>query len=389
MLLRRRAIAGVVVAGCATACLARAQDPAGPPPAGDTVVAVRTSYYEQPDHGGRDGNPFLDEHLVVIEPAIFFQTAVTDDVTISALATHDHVSSASIARLDNYPQQSGASGDLYFGLDLGVDARLSSLVSVGLTAHGAGQTYYASGGLTARAALQPLASTRVALSLNTYIDEVRRVTFDGRSQGWSGRDTATLGLSAYHALTPWLHGELGYSFTWQDGFLQTSFNSVVEEGGFPPPNLQLVDAFPGREVTEELPGHRLRHTVEGRVRWLLRRGTSLELGGRLYGDSWGVGSVALEPGVRHWLIDEVLMVRLGYRFHRQARSDYFHEHVRGTAPYHRTQDPDLGAFTSHGVGLKVVWHFARGWSFDVAGDLIWRSDGLDQRWVGSGIRCEF
>ncbi len=95
------------------------------------------------------------------------------------------------------------------------------------------------------------------------------------------------------------------------------------------------------------------------------------------------------PSARQWLIDQVLLARLSYRYYRQEATDYFHEHVRGTPPFHRTQDPDLASFESHGVGLKLAWYFARGWMIDVAGDLVWRSDGLDQRWLGAGVRCEF
>lgn len=73
---------------------------------------------------------------------------------------------------------------------------------------------------------------------------------------------------------------------------------------------------------------------------------------------------------------------------RQHGTDYSGDHFRAPAPYHRTQDPDLGSFDLHQVGLSLRY-VARGWSIDVAGDLGWRNDGLDQRWLGSGVRWEF
>lgn len=395
-MLLSRAPVGRVLAACALALLAldaRAQDPAAdpaaPPPAGDTVVGLRTSYYEQRDRGGDDGNPFLDEDVVVVEPAIFFETALGDDVTVSALFSHDYVTAASIDRLQNYPQQSGASGDTYFGLDAGVDVRVTPRVSAGGTIHAAGEADYASGGLSGRVGVDPLSATRVTLTLDVYHDLVRRTRFNGRTDGWRGRDTRTVSFTVYHALTPWLHGEVGYSFSLQEGTLETNFNAVVLEDPAAAPNPLLTGSFRGTELEEELPGSRLRHAGEARARWLVRPGTSLELGATVYGDSWGLTSFGLEPAVRHWLIDGVLMVRLTYRWLRQHRTEYFRDHYAAVAPLHRTQDPDLGSFEVHAVGLKLAWYFAPGWMIDVAGDLVWRSDGLDQRWLGTGVRCEF
>lgn len=154
-------------------------DPAAPGPAGDTVVGVRTSYYEQRDDGGRDGNPFLREDVVVVEPAILFATQVSDDVRVSALFSHDYVSAASIDRLQNYPQQSGASGDTYFGLDLGLDVQVDDEVAVGGTIHAGGEADYASGGLSGRASVTPAPATWVTVGLDVYHDYVRLTRFNG------------------------------------------------------------------------------------------------------------------------------------------------------------------------------------------------------------------
>ncbi len=389
MLLTRALVVGACLALGALGARAQgvAPDPVAPAPAGDTVVGVRTSYYEQRDAGGRDGNPFLREDVVVVEPAILFSTKLGDDVKVSALFSHDYVSAASIDRLQNYPQQSGASGDTYFGLDLGLDVQVDDEVAVGGTIHAAGEADYASGGLSGRVSVAPAPATRVTLSLDVYHDYVRRTRFDGTTDGWKARDTDTLSVSVYRALTPWLHAEVGYSFSRQAGELETNFNAVVLEGG--QPNPLLTDQFRGTEVREDVPDHRLRHAGEVRASVLVRRGTALDLGLAGYADSWGLSSFSVEPGVRHWLVEGALLVRVGYRYMRQHGTDYSRDHFRAPAPYHRTQDPDLDSFDLHSVGLKLVWHVAPGWAIDVAGDLGWRSDGLDQRWLGSGVRWEF
>lgn len=390
-MLLTRALAAACVCLSLGAVGGRAQevgpDPVAPAPAGDTVVGVRTTYYEQVDQGGRDGNPFLREDVVVVEPAILFSTKLDEDVTLSALFSHDYVSAASIDRLQNYPQQSGASGDTYFGLDLGLDVQVDDEVAVGGTIHAAGEADYASGGLSGRVSFAPAPATRVTLSIDVYHDYVRRTRFDGTTDGWSARDTNTLTVWVYRALTPWLHAEVGYSFSRQAGALETNFNAVVLEGG--PPNPLLVDQFRGTEVEEDVPDHRLRHAGQVRASLLVRRGTALDLGLSGYADSWGLSSFAVEPGVRHWLVDGVLLVRASYRYMRQDGTDYSADHFRAPPPYHRTQDPDLDSFDLHAVGLKLVWYVSPGWAIDVAGDLGWRSDGLDQRWLGSGVRWEF
>ena len=83
--------------------------------AGAGSLGLRVGYYENGDSA--DGNPFLDEESSVIETIFIADHNVTDRMAAWGLFSFDIVSSASIGRLDDYPQQSGASGDYYFGLE--------------------------------------------------------------------------------------------------------------------------------------------------------------------------------------------------------------------------------------------------------------------------------
>ena len=87
--------------------------------AGTGSVEVQLGYYDRQDSSGA-GNPFLDESLTVIEPIVVFDYNYTDTFAVSGLLVYDSVTSASIERLSQYPEQSGASGDFYVGADLGL-----------------------------------------------------------------------------------------------------------------------------------------------------------------------------------------------------------------------------------------------------------------------------
>ena len=84
---------------------------------GSGFVGFRIGVYHNDDDV--EGNPFLDEELTVIEPILIFDYNVTDDTAFWGKLSYDYVSSASIDRLSRFRRQSGASGDYYFGLDVG------------------------------------------------------------------------------------------------------------------------------------------------------------------------------------------------------------------------------------------------------------------------------
>lgn len=353
-----------------------------------SAVTVRTSWVGQRDTG-RAGNPFLDEELRVIEPVILFEHDASPDLKLSLLLAHDHVTSASIGRLDDYPQQSGASGDYYFGADGGVRWRATDRVTLGAHVRGGFERDYRSLGAGVDVSWEDAArATRLSAGVSGYHDVAIAIRFDGRNEGAKPRETMTLDLGVYRVLTPWLHAEAGWSFGWQKGFLETNINAVVLERPGAPPNPHLQRLFPGVEVTEELPGHRLRHTVHARAKLHLPSRTVLELGARVYADSWGARSVALEPRLHQWLVPDALLARLSYRWMRQQAVDHWRRHFV-VERHHRTQDPDLGDLEVHTFGLALTWWPTPGTSIDAGVDRVERSDGLDAWWLTAGVRVEF
>lgn len=365
--------------------------------AGHGSFEARLGYYHNDDSDR--SNPFLDETETVIEPVVIFSYDVTDALSVDAALSYDHVSSASIDRLSRYPEQSGASGDYYYGGDLGLRLRPTDDLRFGVTGGLSAEYDYRSlraGGTAAVDLFEK--NTTLSLGLNTFFDTVDIIRFDGsEAEGEDDRTTVSLTLGWYQVLSSTVHLDVGYTFTHQSGFLETAFNSVVLEDPSDPMNPLLENGARGVEVAEELPDTRLRHALFYEVRKYFDTGTALGLGGRSYADSWGILSQAVELRVYQWLIQDVLRVRARYRFYIQDGADDFQRHFRVppgaraafVATQDRTQDSDLGPFDSHTMGLKLDWHVGGGHHLDLSFDYVLRSDGLDQVLVGFGWRWEF
>lgn len=365
--------------------------------AGHGSIEARMGYYHNDDSD--DSNPFLDEEETVIEPVLVFSFDATDRLSLDATLSYDYVSSASIDRLSRYPEQSGASGDDYYGLDLGVRFRATDDLRLGLTGGASSEYDYSSLRVGATAALDLFEkNTTLQLGVNTFLDTVEVIRWNGlETEGSEGRTTVSLTAAWYQVLTPTVHMDVGYTMTHQSGFLETAYNSVVLEDPSYAPNPMLENQARGIEVTEELPDTRLRHALYGEVRKYFDTGTALGVGGRFYADSWGIVSQALELRVYQWLVQDVLRVRARYRFYVQTAADDYDDHFvispGSTAVFvatrDRTQDSDLGAFTAHTVGLKVDWQVVTDHHLDLSIDYVLRSDGLDQILFGFGWRWEF
>ncbi|MBL4847400.1 MAG: DUF3570 domain-containing protein [Planctomycetes bacterium] len=379
------------------------------------AVEFRIGYYDNDDDDS-SGNPFLDESLTDIEPVVIVEFQATDKLRLSLMGSYDLVSSASIARLNDYDQRSGASSDNYFGLDLA--ARYEASEDFRWNAHaGASREYdYLSFGFGGGAEID-LLEDNVTLSggLNVFFDQVTKVIrFNGQDEGTDNRLSVTVNFGYYQILSPTVHFSLGTSLTYQSGFLQTAYNGVVLEdpsrpqsdslnpdffldlprgGGLPLPGGVSIEA-------EKLPETRIRVAVFGEIRkGFPSTGTGLGFATRLYADDWGIVSAAPELRLYQWIVQDLLRVRVRYRFYNQTAADAYDDHflvpisARSRDPFRpnkeRTQDADLGAFFSNTIGLKLVLTPAEGVTVDVGGDYVLRSDGINQLLFSFGVRWEF
>ncbi|HTF89311.1 MAG TPA: DUF3570 domain-containing protein [Planctomycetota bacterium] len=340
-------------------------------------IATRLGYFDQKD--SIDGNPFLDESLTVIEPVVILDWDLSKDLGYTLKAAYDNVSSASIDRLHNYPDQSGASGDYWYGLEFGMRHRLDDEWRVGWHLGASVEYDYRSlkaGGETTWTPTDGR-DARVTTSLDMFLDDLDVIRFNGVDEGSDQRFSVASTTQWYQILSPRMHALLGATLAYQNGFLETAYNGVVVEDGATPP-FPFDNGALGTEITEELPDSRTRLALFGRLRRQLVEGTALELGARFYGDDWGISSVTLEPRLYQILLHDRLMMRLRYRYYTQsAADDYVESLPNAPLPEFRTSDSELGEYDAHSVGLKFLWFRKGEWEFDIGGDYMLREDGLD------------
>lgn len=389
----------VLVALCATASAARAQLSSGgssalPDPqieaAPDELsrsIAFRLGYFDQAD--SIDGNPFLDESLTVIEPVVVFDWDFSRDLGFTLKAAYDNVSSASIDRLSNYPDQSGASGDFWYGLEFGMRHRVNDEWRVGWHAGASAEYDYRSLKAGGEATWTPNdgRDARVTTSLDVFVDDIDVIRFNGVEEGSDQRISVASTTQWHQIVTPRLHALTGITVAYQTGFLETAYNGVVVEDGATPP-VPFDNGALGTEISEELPDDRLRLALFGRLRQQLVEGTAVELGARLYGDDWGITSATLEPRLYQVLVRDSLMLRLRYRYYTQTAADDYVESLPGAAPIpqFRTSDSELGDYDAHGFGIKLIWFEKGSWEADLGADTILREDGLDTVLASIGFK---
>ena len=356
---------------------------------GSGSIGFQLGFYAQPDGGsGADGNPFLDEELTVIEPVIVFDYQINAADSVWALFSYDYVSSASIDRLSKFPQQSGASGDYYFGLDAGWRHRLDDRRSRGLFVSGSVEYDYRSFGFGGDYAHDfPELGGSLKLTGSAFFDTLDVIRFNGVEEGTDQRFTLSAGGTWYQTFSPKLHATYGATLTLQNGFLETPYNAVViEDGSGPNPN--LVGNAPGREVVEVLPDTRVRGALHGQLRHTAGADGAVELGGRLYADDWGIVGLSLEPAYHHWLVPDRHRLRLGYRFYTQTAADAYAEHFTAEEA-ERTQDADLADFIANSLGVSWIWTPANGDTFSFGVDYTMRSDDLNYLMVNAGYKRPF
>jgi hypothetical protein len=372
----------------ALAGAARGQEEGTPEP-GLNSIEIQVGYFDMDDSG--EGNPFLDESLTVIEPVVIFDFQVTQRLAVATELSYDFVSSASIDRLSQYAEQSGASGDYYYGADVGFRFDMTDRVTLGWHLGGSVEYDYTSFGVGGSLSVEAEdRNSSWTVSLEAFQDEVDIIRWNGMGAGSDDRTSIAATLSHYRVLSPTVHADFGLTFANQSGFLETPYNFVVFETPGGAPNLNLANQASGVEMTEELPDDRNRMALFGRLRKHLAPGHAVELGGRLYNDSWGINSIAIEPQYLAAL-GKTGLLSLRYRYYDQSEADDFDDQflMANPVPNHRTQDSDLGAFSSNTLGARIDWNPKGKSRWSLSFDYIMRSDGLDHLMAALGWKRSF
>lgn len=339
-------------------------------------LVVKLAAYNQTDSGGIEE---VDEDASVFETIIFAEKPLTDTGSLNVRLIGDIVSAASIDRDHNAnwnALQSGASGNYRVGAAVGWSEQRGDLGLHGAVSF-AKEYAYTSLGLGAGTAYSwNDGATNVSADLQVYADTVQKIRFNGIDEGDEGRDTYTGTVSLTQFLTPESQLAATVSQTLQDGFLQTSYQSV------------FVD---GIEQSEELPDSRSRTSMTLRYKHAIGDRDAIEGGARYYTDDWGVSATTAELRYFYHIQEGRILFEPTYRLHLQSEADYYQPSF-STLPEYRTSDPDLGDFTGHLIGLKTTFFDRRvfGWrgDIDVTAEYYTRDNGLDMFWLIFGYHMD-
>lgn len=356
------------------------------------MVQLSLNFYEQSDGGG---NPNLKEEVTILQPMLLLATKLSEDWNASLMLQGDAIigrsgSGASGSAAAGAAPAGGGGGEeedeegrdgerdgnleisevQYSGV-FSLGHRLSPYASLNGGISLGNEDDYRSFGLHARW----IQDTRnhndtFLLRMSMYLDRLDVVTFEGTDLGEDRRRTFSPGVGYTRVLSGRTLVSFGYDLTFQSGFLATAKNSVVAAG---------------LEVPEALPDRRLRHSLTGRARHLLGDPLAVEPELGFYADDWGARGVAAALYL-HWEPSPgAFILRPGLRWYAQTEVDDFLDPGASSLPPLRTQDSDLGGFTTRTLSLKAT--FLKSWLFgdelDLMADVADRSDGI--RWFSVTI----
>jgi len=348
----------------------------------DDTFGIQFGYFKQDDgQNGFGGNIFIDEYETVYEAIIFLDKKLGEKDSLRVHFLGDLISSASISRY-NYPQfralQANPSGNKraefgagwqheFDGFSAGINGSISAEFS----------RYY-SGGYGANFSI-PLNDDNTILSLRYqgYYDYFQIKLWTGFEPGYDKRLTNTGEFNITQVLTPTTLLNFDYSFTYQNGYLATTYNSVF---------VNTVEAI------EVMPHNRIRNAFTTRLKQSLTEWNSIEGGYRFYIDSWGIWSHTLDTRFAQYVWEKNILLEPGYRFYNQDKADFHQIAFTQNLP-HMTSDADLSHFNSHSIGISGTWirpTFLPGQSdIDVSFYYTIRSSNLDSYWTTVGYKLYF
>jgi len=205
----------------------------------------------------------------------------------------------------------------------------------------------------------------LGISGQATFDRFDNLQPNGDRYGRRNRTALNGNLSFLQLLSPTTVFDASYGLTFQQGTLQTTYNSVPLEGGM-------------SRTTEVFPHSRTRHAVQARVaQHLPDSHTTLRAAYRYYTDTFQLSAHTAEFELHQYLSPR-LVARGSFRYYTQTGVDFFSTAFRlqenPLGP--RTADSDLAAFQAREYGLKLLW-LARGQSaFDVSYFHYFRDNGL-------------
>ncbi len=201
---------------------------------------------------------------------------------------------------------------------------------------------------------------------------------NGDRHGRRNRTALNGNLNFSQLLSPTTVFEASYGLTFQQGTLETSYNSVPIEGGT-------------SRTGELFPHSRTRHAAQARVaQHLPESHTTLRAAYRYYTDTFQLSAHTTEFELHQYLFPR-LIARGSFRYYTQSGVDFFSSALPASESSlrPRTADSDLAPFHAQEYGLKLLW-LARGQSsLDIGYFHYFRDNGLSANVLSFGYRGGF
>lgn len=240
-------------------------------------------------------------------------------------------------------------------------------------------------------------NTTISLALTRVDDTIEKNSDPDFSERLGG---TTVGVGVEQLLSPVLKLNVGYQFSYLEGFLGNVYRTALV-GGTPDDNGVLMGGLPQPELPPE---ERARHNFEAQLAWYLPDSwTTLQLYYRTYFDSWEIKAQTPELRVYQQFGPDFL-VRGRYRFYTQTRAYFAPEEGQTRYPVGYagpvTSDPKMTTFHSHQVGLQLAYRlsflsdsflgFAESATIDLSVDRQFCTSSFGNNWIATaGGRLPF
>jgi hypothetical protein len=326
-----------------------------------------TSYY-QDGHGYQSKAGTLagpgSERTLIVQPMMLVGIRQTARIHHEIVVPLDIVSAASVNALDVVSHASAVNEAIGIELTSRFDLTDDDQLTSNITWHEEEPFGSGSFGLGYNRALAD-DNARLGISAQATFDRFDNLRPNGERHGKRGRTALNGNLSFLQLLSPTTVFDASYGLTFQQGTLETTYNSVPNEGG-------------ASRSDELFPHTRTRHAVQARVaQHLPASHTTLRASYRFYTDTFQLEAHTTEFELHQYLAPW-LIARGSFRYYAQTGVDFFSSALplQQSMLLPRTADSDLAHFRAQEYGLKLLW-LARGQSaLDIGYFHYFRDNGL-------------
>ncbi|MEI9935856.1 MAG: DUF3570 domain-containing protein [Pseudomonadota bacterium] len=329
---------------------------------------LRLSSFYQEGHGYQSKAGTLagpgSERTLIVEPMMLVGIRQSKRIHHEVVIPIDIVSAASVNALDVVSHASAVNEavgiELNSRFDLTDDDQLTSTLAwheeepFGSGSFGLGYSH-------------AMADDNAVLGISgqATFDRFDYLQPNGDRHGRRNRTTLNGNLNFLQLLSPTTVFDASYGLTFQQGTLETTYNSVPVEGGT-------------SRTNELFPRTRTRHAVQARIaQHLPDSHTTLRATYRYYTDTFQLSAHTTEFELHQYLLPR-LIARGSIRYYTQTGADFFTTAFPALESLRlpRTADSDLAAFHAQEYGLKLLW-LARGQSsLDIGYFHYFRDNGL-------------